>query len=70
MRSAEFVRRMRRLGRKSGIPVRYDPRRGVGSHGKVYYGDRAATIIDLRHEIGPKLLRTMCRQLGIDPKDL
>ena len=70
MRSAEFVRRLRRLGRKSGSPVRYDPRRGVGSHGKVYYGDRATTIIDLKHEVRPGLSRRMCRDLGIDPHEL
>ena len=70
MRSAEFIRRMRRLGRKSRIPFRCYPRRVVGSHGKVNYGDRAATIIDLRHEIRPDILRTKCRQLGIDPKNI
>ena len=70
MKAAEFVRRVRKLGRKTGIPVRYDARRGVGSHGKLYFGDRAATIIDLKHEIGPKLLTRICRQLGIKPKDI
>ena len=66
----EFVRRLKKLGRRIGISVRYDARRGKGSHGRVYYGDRYATIIGLRHEIGPKLLRVMCRQLGIDPRNL
>ena len=70
MKAPEFVRRVRKFGRKNGIPVRYDPRRGVGSHGKLYVGDRATTIIDLRHEIGPKLLNKMCRQLGVDWKDI
>ncbi len=69
-KAAELVRRIRRLGRRTGTPVRYDPRRGKGSHGRLYYGDRAATIIDLKHEIGQKLRTEICRQLGIEPNDL
>ena len=70
MKAAEFVRRIRKLGRKSSTLVDYDARHGKGSHGRVYYGGRVTAIIDLKHEIGPGLLRRMCKDLGIDPKDL
>ena len=70
MTADEFMRKVKRLGRKAGKRVRYDSRRGVGSHGRLHYGDRFTTIIDPRHEVGPGLLRKMCRDLGIDAKDL
>lgn len=43
---------------------------GKGSHTRIYLGDRLATLKDRNKEIGPGLLRAMCRQLGIDPKGL
>ena len=46
------------------------PFRGKGSHARVYFGDRFATIKDRRKELPKGLLRTMCRQLGIEPEDL
>ena len=33
-------------------------------------GVRLATVKDRKAEIGAGLLRAMCEQLGIDPKDL
>jgi len=44
--------------------------RGKGSHRTVYLGDRFAVLKDPRKEIGRGLLRAMCRQLGIDERDL
>ena len=46
------------------------PDRGKGSHGRVYLGSARTAVKDLKKEIGPGLLRKMCRDLGIDPKDL
>lgn len=70
MTGNEFVRRVRRLGRERGIAVRFEPRRGKGSHGRLYYGDRFATVKDLRKEIGQGLLAALVRQLGISRDDL
>lgn len=67
---AEFVKRVRRLGRAAGVPVRFETEHGKGSHGRLYYGDRFATLKDRRKEIGKGLLAAMCRQLGIDPRTL
>jgi len=40
------------------------------SHGRVYFGGRFTAIKDRRKELPKGLLRAMCRQLGIDPRDL
>ena len=70
MTGSEFVRRVRRLGRERGVVVRFDSRKGKGSHGRLYYGDRFATVKDLRKEIGQGLVAAMARQLGISREDL
>jgi len=66
----EFLRRLARLGKRNKVPVRFDAAHGEGSHGRVYYGSAFTTLKDRRKEIGRGLLRAMCSQLGIDPKDL
>ena len=70
MNGAEFLRRVRRLGRRHGVPVRFDARQGKGSHGRLYYGDRFTTIKDRRQEISEGLFRAMLRQLGIDRNEV
>lgn len=70
MTGAEFVRHLRRLGRKQRVAVRIVPGSGKGSHGRIFYGARSTTIPDLKHELGPGLLRALCKQLGIEVKEL
>ena len=70
MTGDEFVRRVRKLGRERGVAVRFESRVGKGSHGRLYYGDRFATVKDRRKEIGKGLLTAMLRQLGLERKDL
>jgi len=45
-------------------------RRGRGSHRIVYFGTQRTTVKDLKEELGRGLLRKMCNDLGIDPRDL
>jgi len=47
MTGDEFVRRVRRLGRERGTVVRFEARTGDGSHGRLYFADRFATVKDL-----------------------
>ena len=47
MTGDEFVRRIRRLGRERGVLVRFETRAGKGSHGRLYFGERFATVKDL-----------------------
>jgi len=65
----EFEKRVRRLGRDRGETVRFEVH-GKGSHGRLYYGSRFATLKDRKQEIGKGLLNAMCKQLGIHPDDL
>ena len=67
---AEFIRAVRRLGRRRGIGVRFVTRRGKGSHGTLYFGDRKTVVKDRKKELSRGLLADMLRQLGIDPKEL
>lgn len=70
MRGAEFIGRLQKLGKAQGVAVRFDKRRGKGSHGTVYYGSRKTTVKDLRKEIGAGLFNAMLRQLGLTKADL
>lgn len=66
MNGAQFIRKVRRIGRRNGVEVRFDSRHGKGSHGRLYYGERFTTLKDRKKEIGPGLYRKMLRDLGID----
>jgi mRNA interferase HicA len=70
MTGHEFERKIRRLGRLRNVPVSFDPGRGKGSHGRLYYGDRFTTLKDRTKEIGPGLLKAMLEQLGLDNDSL
>jgi mRNA interferase HicA len=70
MTGNEFLRRIRRLGRRRGVAVHYDAARGKGSHGTLYYGARRTTLKDPRTELGRGLLRRMLVDLGLGAGDL
>lgn len=70
MKGLEFLRRVQQLGRRKGIPVRFEPHQGKGSHGRLWFGNHWATLKDRRKEIGKGLIKAMCKQLGIDPDEL
>jgi len=65
MNGREFIRNVKKLGKRNGVHVRFDPERGKGSHGQLHYGDRRTTVKNRRKEIRPGLLAEMLRQLGI-----
>ena len=70
MTGEAFIKRIRRLGRQRGVAVRFEPRMGKGSHGRLHYGERFTTVKDRRKEIGPGLLAAMIRQLGLSRTDI
>ncbi len=70
MKTTALISKLRKQGRKDGVAVRYDPRTGKGSHGRVWYGDRFTTVPGAGKEIGPGLLAKICRDLGIAPDAL
>jgi hypothetical protein len=70
VRGSEFLRKLQVLARRDGVPLRFVPARGKGSHGTVYFGVGSTTLKDRNKELGTGLLRAMCRDLGISPRDL
>ena len=70
MTGEEFIRSVRKLGRERGIAVRFERRRGKGSHGRLYYGERFTTVKDRRKEMSPGLLASMLSQLDLSRKDI
>ena len=69
MKGRDFIERVSKIGRERGIPVRIDTERGKGSHLTLYYGSRFTDVKDRRKDIGPGLLSSMIRQLGLDRRD-
>lgn len=70
MRGSEFVRKVQALGRRRGVHVRLEAKRGKGSHQTLYYGDRFTIIRALKDELKTGTYHAMLRQLGIDERDL
>lgn len=67
MNGDEFVKWVRREAKRRGLPnPELDVRRGKGSHAALYVGERFTILKDRRKEIGPGLLRSMKRDLGLD----
>ena len=64
----EFIRKVRKLARKTGTPMQLDRFQGKGSHQTLFYGGQQTTVKS--GEIGVGLLHAMCKQLGIRPGDL
>ena len=70
VKGSELLRKLHKLGRQQGIPVQFIADRGKGSHGRIYFGSMYTAAKDLKKEIGPGLLRKMCKDLGVDPREL
>jgi predicted RNA binding protein YcfA (HicA-like mRNA interferase family) len=70
MTGAEFVRRIRRLGKVRDVPVRFVERRGKGSHAMVYYGAARTVVKDRKKDLGKGLLSAMLRDLGLTMDDI
>ena len=66
----ELVRKIRNLGRRRNVPVRFDPQHGKGSHGMLFFGERNTVIKDRKKEIGGGLLAKVLRDLGLTKGDL
>jgi mRNA interferase HicA len=70
VKGIEFVRRIRKDGRKRDVDVYFVARRGKGSHGTLYFGERFAIVQDLKHELPAGTVHAMLEQLGLSQKDL
>jgi mRNA interferase HicA len=70
VKGGEFLRKLKVVARRKKLSYRWDPKRGVGSHGTVYLGGRSTVVKDLKKDLGPGLLSDMCKELGIRKEDL
>ncbi len=69
MNSTEFIRRVRKAGRRNGVSVTFSSSRGKGSHGELFYGKRHTTV-PKKNDIGTGLLHAMLRDLGLERGDI
>jgi hypothetical protein len=70
VKGAEFERRVRKLARRKKVTCEFVADKGKGSHGRLYFDGESTTLKDRRKEIGRDLFSKMCRDLGIDPREL
>lgn len=66
----ELLKKLKKLGKQNNIAVRFETKRGKGSHGTLYYGNRKTILKDRKKEIGPGLLSKMLAELGLDKNDM
>lgn len=67
MDDKEFRKKVKKLAKENGVTYE-ETRQGKGSHSRIYYGEKFATL--KKGEIGLGLLTAMCTQLGVKKKDL
>lgn len=70
MKGAEFIRRIRKFGRKNDIPVKFVARRGKGSHGTLFYGGNFTIVRNPKDELKTGTMHAMLDQLGLTLDDL
>jgi len=67
MKGKEFIKKVKKLGRKNGIEV-IVTEQGKGSHKTLFYGEQFTRV--KQSELGEGLLSAMCSQIGIKKEDL
>ncbi len=70
MTGNEFIRKVRRRGRKNGVQVAFVPRRGKGSHGTLFYDARFTIVRNPKNELKTGTLHAMLDQLGVTLDEL
>jgi len=70
VRGNEFIRKIKKLGRKNNIPVRFVTRRGKGSHGTLFYGRHFTIVRNSKDELKTGTVQAMLDQLGLVLDDL
>jgi len=58
------------LGRKNGTYVKFVARRGKGSHGTLFYGEKFTIVRNLKDELKTGTIHAMIEQLGLTLDDL
>lgn len=70
MTGGQFIRRVQRWAKAKGLEKpTFLAKKGAGSHGTLFVGDRETTIKDRKKELGKGLLNKMLADLGIDKNE-
>ena len=70
MTGNEFIRKVKKLGRKNSVAVQFVARRGKGSHGTLFYGIRFTVVRNPKDEFKTGTLHAMLAQLELRLEDL
>jgi mRNA interferase HicA len=70
MKGGEFLRRVHDLAKRKRVRSAFIAAKGKGSHGTLLFDTASTVVKDRKKELGPGLFRAMCRDLGIDPREL
>ena len=70
MKGVEFLRKVKLIGAQRDLAVRFEAKRGKGSHGTLYFGGSRTIVQNLKKELPSGTLHAMLRQLGLTIKDL
>jgi antitoxin HicB len=68
MTGHELLKKLKRLADRLGVRVWFDPVQGSGSHGMLHFAERFTVMKDRKKDIGPGLLASMLRDLGLKKK--
>ncbi len=70
MRGNEFIRRVQRHAKSSGLAFEWRPDRGRVSHGVLILADRRTVVRNPKNELKTGTYHAMLKQLGLTDKDL
>ena len=70
MRGNEFIRRIAKLAKASGLTCEWRPDRGKGSHGVLILGDRRTVVRNPKDELRTGTYHAMLKQLGLNERDI
>jgi mRNA interferase HicA len=70
MKGTEFIRKIKKLGRRNGIEVQYLLQRGKESHGTLFYGSAFTIVRNPKDELKKGTLHAMLSQLGLELEEL
>lgn len=70
MKGSEFLRRIQKLARRTGVACSWHPDKGKGSHGVLKYGDKRTVVRNLKDELKSGTCHAMLRQLGLRHDDI
>jgi len=71
MKGNEFIRKIKKLGRKNGTyVVKFVACRGKGSHGTLFYGEKFTIVRNPKDELKTGTIHAMIEQLGLTLDDL